>query len=226
MVEFAIVLPLLVVIFLAVGYFGHLVISLQSLNAAARSAARELGLQSTATVERRMSGFTPTAEMYLAEAKRYGAGIKDRNLRVGAQTRFNHNYKELLGLEGDFSTLSPQRHVYVLRESVNAAGRLTPAPSDLNGKTPANLENLRFGLGAVFYGGSLEYRIPELEPISRFLFRDNPDDPAVRMRATVLMPAEAPLKGAGYGLLEINPWISQILGENPETSSNYSDLIP
>ena len=132
----------------------------------------------------------------------------------------------MLKLTGEWQEIAPHRHVYVLRETVDANTLLDPKPKDLKGEAPFNLNALRFGLGAVYYGGTLEYRLRELEPISRFLFRTNPDDPALRMRATVLMPAEAPLKGKGYGLLDLNPWMSQLLGENPETSSNYSDLIP
>lgn len=228
MIEMAIVLPLLLVLLLAVGYFGHAVISMQNLHAGSRSAARALALASTETSERRRSGnYTPSAEALLAEAQASLSGrIRPEQLLVRPQTRLGHDYNSVLGLEGRFERLSEHRFVYALRETVDATGSSynSPSPKDLDGNPPANLNNLEFGIGALYYGGTLQYSLDELTPLSRFLFRFQAD-PVIRIGATALMPAELPLRGSGYGLMDLNPWLGRLIGTSVENNPDYPDLI-
>ncbi|MGV3526718.1 MAG: TadE/TadG family type IV pilus assembly protein [Candidatus Sericytochromatia bacterium] len=228
MTEFAIVLPLLLVLMLAVGYFGHAIISLQNLNAAARSAARLMALASTETPDRRMRGsYDATSEQFLSLARtQLENTVRPEQLTMRSETRLGHDYNSVLQLEGEFSRLSNHRFAYVLQESVDATSFQynNPVPEDREGNLPANLQNLRFGIGSVFYGGTLQYSLDELTPISRFLFRMR-DEPAIKMGATALMPAEMPLRGAGYGLITVNPWLSELIGASVADNSDYPDLI-
>lgn len=229
MVEMGIVLPLLLVLMLAVGYFGHAVISLQTLNSGARAAAREMARESTGNSDLRMLGnYETSPERFLELARTYLNGrVKSEQLRVREQTDLRYNYKEVLGLKGEFNKLSEQRYVYLLSEKVNAndSAYNDPAPRDLKGKSPQNLNALNFSLGVVFYGSTLQYRLEELTPLSRFIFQ-NSDDPAIRIGATALMPAELPLRGSGYGLLATNPWLSEIVSQSVDNKEVYPDLIP
>jgi len=227
MVEFAIVLPLLLVLLLAVGYFGHAVISLQNLNAGARSAARALALESTETPARRLQGnYAATGQRMLELARSYlSPGVRPEQLKVRENTRLGHDYNAVLNLQGSFSKISEHRFVYALSEQVDATAPNynNPPPKDLNNRIPENLRQLKFGLGVMFYGGTLEYSLDELTPISRFIFR-NQRDPAIKMGATALQPAELPLRGAG-GLLELNPWLTELIGKSVENNPDYPDLI-
>lgn len=227
LIEMGIVLPLLLVMMLAVGYFGHAMISLQNLNAAARSAAREMAVASTETPIRRLSGsYSPDAQEFLDSARSYLAQIPAEQLLTKPETRLNHDYNAVLNLSGRFDRLSEHRFAYVLTETVDAtsASYNSPAPEDRLGNAPANLQSLQFGIGALYYGGTLQYNLDELTPISRFIFRGQ-RDPVLRIGATSLMPAELPLRGSGYGLMTLNPWLSDLIGTDVTNNPDYPDLI-
>lgn len=227
MIEMAIVLPLLLVLLLAVGYFGHTVISMQNLHAGSRSAAREMALESTETPGRRTSGdYEPSNEHMLELAQGYLSDrVRPEQLLVRPQTRMNHDYNSLLQLEGRFGSMggSEHRFAYVLSETVNGNSLISPTPQDRNDDAPGNLNSLEFGIGAAFYGGTLQYSLDELTPLSRFLFRAD-NGPAIKLGATSLMPAELPLRGSGYGLLSINPGLRNLVSTSVE-SGDYPDLI-
>lgn len=228
MIEMAIVLPLLLVLMMAVGYFGHAVISVQNLHAGARSAARAMALASTETTDlRRSGGYNATAENFLEFSRGFLDGVvRPEQMVVRSQTRLSHDYNSVLGLEGRFERLNEHRFAYVLSETVDATSTSynSPAPQDIKGDAPANLTSLRFGIGAVYYGGTLQYSLDELTPLGRFIFRFG-EDPVIRIGATSLMPAELPLRGSGYGLLEINPWLGELIGSSVENNPAYPDLI-
>lgn len=227
LIEMGLVLPLLLVLFLAVGYFGHAVVSLETLNAGSRSAARRMALESTETPSLRMNGnYDASREHFLELAQdSLKDTVRPEQLAAKEQTRLSHNYKNVLELEGEFNKLSEHRFVYALQESVDGTSSSynSPAPQDLDGNPPRNLTSLNFGLGVVFYGGTLQYSLDELTPLSRFIFRFR-EDPVIRIGATSLMPAELPLRGGGYGLYELNPWLKNLIGGSVE-SDDYPDLI-
>lgn len=228
LVEMAIVLPLLLVLLLAVGYFGHAVISVQNLHAGARSASRAMALASTETPDLRRSGsYEATSERFLELSQGFLDGIvRPTQLLVRPQTRLSHDYNSVLNLNGRFERLNEHRFAYVLTETVDATSSAynSPAPQDIKSNAPANLRSLQFGMGAVYYGGTLQYSLDELTPLGRFIFRFG-DDPVIRIGATALMPAELPLRGTGYGLLEINPWLGELIGSSVEDNPAYPDLI-
>lgn len=225
MLEMGIVLPLLLVLFLAVGYFGHAVISLQNLHAASRAAARAMAQESTATPGLRRSGSYDASEArFLELSQKYlQNSARPEQLSVRSQTNLSYDYNSTLGLGGRFDRLGEHRFAYVFSETVNVNGANSPTPQDIRGSQPANLNGLGFGLGAVYYGGTLQYSLDELTPLSRFIFRFN-TDPVLKIGATSLMPAELPLRGSGYGLLDINPGIANLIN-GPIESSDYPDLI-
>lgn len=227
MIETAIVIPLLLVLFLAVGYFGHAILSLQTLNAASRAAAREMALDSTSSSSRRVQGnYEASREVFLEAAQRYMNAARPEQLTAREQTRLSHNYNSALNLEGSFNALGQHRFVYALTETVNATSGAynSPPPQDRNNQPPANLDQLQFGIGATFYGGTLQYRLEELTPLSRFLFRAQ-KDPVIQLGATSLMPAELPLRGEGYGLMNLNPWMANLIGGKVDDNPDYPDLI-
>lgn len=226
LVEMGIVLPLLIVLMLGVVYFGHSTIALQNLNAGARSAARKMAMESTASaLLRRNGGYQASRERFLSLAQDNLSGmVYPDQLSARSNTRQTLNYNEDLSLMGIFSSPEEHRWVYTLQESVDVSSLLTPMPEDMAGDTPANLQNLRFGLGTVFYGGTLQYRLENLTPISRFLFR-NQTDPTLTLGATSMMPAELPLRGEGYGLMNLNPWLSDLVTADVDNNPDYPDLI-
>jgi competence protein ComGC len=225
LLEMGIVLPLLIILMLGVVYFGHSTIALQNLNAGARSAARQMAMESTdGILLRRNGGYAASRERFLSLAQDSLAGmIYPEQLSARSSTRQTLNYQEDLSLFGSLSTSDQHRWIYSFQENVDI-NTVSPLPRDLTGKTPANLQSLRFGLGAVFYGGTLQYRLENLTPISRFLFR-NQKDPTLTLGATSMMPAELPLRGEGYGLMNLNPWLSQLVTEDIENNPDYPDLI-
>lgn len=226
LLEMGIVLPLLIVLMLGVVYFGHSTIALQNLNAGARSAARQMAMESTDSVlKRRNGGYSATRENFLSLAQQSLQGmVYPEQLSARSDTRQTLNYGEDLSLMGSFKTPEAHRWVYSYQETVDVSSLLTPMPEDMTGRVPANLQSLRFGLGTVFYGGTLLYRLENLTPISRFLFR-NQSDPTLTLGATSMMPAELPLRGDGYGLMSLNPWLSDLVTEDVDSSPDYPDLI-
>jgi len=228
LVELAIVFPLLLVLMLAVGYFGHAVSAQQNLNTAARSAARQMAIDSTSTALRRTLGnYSPDAEIFLELASKDLQSLLRKNqLLVRNQTFIGHDYNQIFNLDGQFERLNEQRFLYALRETVDGTSSAynSPSPKDRNGKTPENLRSLEMGIGALYYGGTLQYRLDELNPISRVIFQLD-SDPTIRIGATALMPAELPLRGGSYSLLSLNPWIGKLVGEDVKTSPDYPDLI-
>jgi hypothetical protein len=228
LVELAIVFPLLLVLMLAVGYFGHAVSSQQNLNTAARSAARQMAIDSTSSAARRTLGsYAPEPEKFLElAASDLQSLLRKNQLLVRDKTFIGHDYNQIFGLDGQFERLSEQRFFYSLRETVDGTSSAynSPSPKDRNGKTPENLRSLEMGIGALYYGGTLQYRLDELNPISRVIFQLD-SDPTIRIGATALMPAELPLRGGSYGLLNLNPWIGKLVGEDVRSSPDYPDLI-
>lgn len=224
MVELAIIAPLLIVLMLAVGYFGHAVATQQNLNAAARSAARKMAIESTDSAAKRMLGnYSPSADRLQnlgVEALR--DVVRTEQLSVRPETLLTQNVGQYLSSKGSFEQLDPHRFLYLYSEEISPSSPdlYFPAPTDRKGQLPNNLRNLKMGIGAVFYGGTLRYKLNEMEPIARYIGLNA----GIQLHATSLMPAELPLRGSRYGLLEVNPWISDLITE-PVSSSNYLDLI-
>lgn len=225
LVETALVLPLLLVLMLAVGYFGHAVIAQQNMNIAARHAARSLAMESTSTAERRMLGiYEPTQEDFIRFAE---AALEETvgkgQVRAAETTQLNHNYKEEFSMIGNFSAVTQQKHLYLYQEEVLPLSYLHPTPQDRNGQVPEMVELTRFGLGAVFYGGTLEYKLDELDPLAKLIFFWE-KDPSLTVKGTSLMPAELPMRG-GQSIMRANPWVGQVITQDVRDNSAYPDLI-
>lgn len=227
-VEMALVMPLLITLLLATGYFGHIVSAQQNLNAAARNAAREMAYESSQSENDRILGtyqLKATASNFEKKAEETLAQILGPSkLSVRSQTRFRHDINSsAFGMMGRFEKINEQMHVYRLQEKFDILSIFDEQPKDRNGSIPLNLrEPLEFGVGAVFYGGTLMYALDELNPLARFIFRLD-SDPTIQVGATALMPAELPLRGTGYGLLELNPWIKEIVSQDINATEVGSD---
>ena len=174
-----------------------------------------------------LGNYSPESSEFLSLASRNLEGLlRADQLLVRPETRLNHDYNSLFSLQGRFERLSEHRFLYRLQQTIDgtAPEYNSPTPRDRKDQVPATLQKLEMGLGVLYYGGTLQYRLDELNPISRLIFQWD-SDPTIRIGATALMPAELPLRGRGSGLLELNPWIGRIAAEDVSSSTDYPDLI-
>lgn len=221
----ALLTPLLIVLLLAVGYFGHAIASQQNLNVAARFAAREMAKESTQEPGDRTNGsYDATSDRLLELAQLGLAGmIRPDQLTIRSETLLHHDYNRFIDSGAEFVRLDEHRFMYRWTETIDATSTAYHAkqPRDRHNKPPANLGRLKVGVGALFYGGTLQYKLNELDPIARYIGLNS----GVELKATSLMPAELPLRGSDYGLMDLNPWLADLLGENVENNENYPALI-
>lgn len=230
LLEFAILGSLLISIFLAVGYIGFAVTTQQRLHVAARFAAREMSKESTTRSNHRATGGYITQR---ATKERFEQlALQNLNGQINplwlsslAKAKFNQTLVEInrfLGENSKFQSVNTTSWLYTHSETIPHINQLvSPAPTDINGDSPNSLTNLHFGVGALYFGNSLTYRLNAMAPIARYFGIKN-----MVIKATSLMPAELPLRGstgtAEYGLLALNPWIARIVQED---INSYPDLI-
>ena len=201
LIEMMIVVPFLILLLLGIGYFGHAITVQQHLNMAARYMARQISMDSTSKSGYRMNGG-------------YSFDKKDMKDLV---------VKALPGADED----------RIIIKNPDVPAGLTPVggilPIDrftflyakkgvLNITIP--ITNLQAGVGTLFYGAQISYQLKELDNIAKAIGLRQ----GVTVSATSLMPAELPLRGNGYGLLELNPWISEIITEDVN-NDHYQNLV-
>ena len=228
MVETAIMLPLLVMLLIGVGYFGSIITLQHNLSVAARYAARAVAIESSKDPMDRDNG------TYL--------------LKVGAKSFRDEALKALPGFDVSRLLAHPIHvdQIAYLADSVNK-GRFEPIPqsggfafvykltgkvdgvsSTLSGRPVGDLRGLSVGVGAIFYGVRLTYRLKELDWMAGFLFRKRE---GITIEGISMMPAELPLRSTGgdYGLMDLNNGLFKIMTYNVRTKSpahDYEDLIP
>lgn len=207
MLEVALVLPLLAVLLLAIGYFGHAVTTQQSLNMGARAMARQTSLESTLNPDYRTNG------SFIAKNKVTQEYLKDKvlnNLSGADKERIVISTPDVPSdLKPVGSSLFKDNFVFLYVKKGNLVTTLPLTAFDVN-------------IGVIFYGAKVSYQLKELDNIAKIIGLRQ----GVTISATSLMPAELPLRGDGYGLLYLNPWISEIVSEDVEASPNYKDFVP
>jgi len=203
-VEMAFVLPVGVLLLFAVGYLGRALLERQTLVGAARYAAREAALDATRSPISKASGAG-----IIAQAA--SGGNRARNVQSAAKGRPAES--------------APPRWEAVTGAQLN---QLRPMPLGPYGmafvatkKTSVGSgKPLQFGIGFMLYGARAKERLGFLEPVRKATYGASQANPKparglaapLEISASAYMPGELSLHGQ-YGLLEINPWIKQILEE-------------
>lgn len=216
--EAALILPLLVFMLLAMGFFGFAMVERQNAIVAARFAARETSMNAMRGMEDKYWGKGTMMEAALAKTKEEAAktALPGRTVKVAppewaklARTvRPATMYKQV--------PLGPYAMAYV------STKRLTP--TDETGK-PAGAP-FDAGIGFVLYGQKVVSNASWLNESGKALDESRKMLPGgskgklwsgFGLEAEAYMPAELPLylkspKGS-YGLLDLNPWMKQILSK-------------
>jgi Flp pilus assembly protein TadG len=194
LVEFALVLPMLVLLLLGVVFCGGLVLSQQSLAVSARHVARTVALEAT------RKGL---------EDPRGRGGQADEAVARRALAQVAPGAKAALG--------------GVSWGAIGASGRGMTGALVKQGTIslgPA-LGNARCGVGVALYGVTVKRDLSrDMAPVGRAAAGLTPGGGLTNMlapslSATAVMPAELPIRGRGGGgvpgLLELNPWIGKVV---------------
>ncbi|MEB3197245.1 MAG: TadE/TadG family type IV pilus assembly protein [Candidatus Sericytochromatia bacterium] len=193
LVEFALVLPMLVLLLLGVVYCGGLVLVQQSTAMAARHAARTVALDATlkGLKDGRGKGLQPDEQL---ARKAVSEAMPRSTVRVTgvAWSRLGASGRGMAGVYAKTGTLS----------------------------LGAGLGQARCGVGVALYGATVTRDLSrDMTPLGRLAARMLPGGglsnlltPA--LSASALMPAELPIRGRDAqtpGLLDLNPWIAKVV---------------
>ena len=204
LVEMAVVIPVGLLLLFAVGYIGRAMLERQSMVAAARYAAREASL----------------AAMRGGALKYSGAGVVQQAAGGGERSRAVSE-----ALPGRNAQSSPPRW-----EPITGAhlAQLQPRPVGgyglgfvAQGSETVDGKSMKFGIGFMLYGARATERLNFLEPIRKAAAGASKANasPARGIQAplevagSAYMPGELPVRHPVVGLLDINPWIKEILEE-------------
>ncbi|MBC7472925.1 MAG: pilus assembly protein [Candidatus Sericytochromatia bacterium] len=227
MIETAIMFPLLFILLLGVGYFGSVITSLHNLTVAARYAAREVSMDSTKNVLDRSGGtyfFKLNADKFKTFALQSLPGYDPKRLEAKIIDASDIANLMTTVKTGSFSLIPESRgYAYIYK----VQGRADAISTTLSGNAVSQLRGINVGMGAVFFGVKLTYRLTELDWLSKFLFKKKD---GVTIQAVSMMPAELPLRGLGYGLMNINSGLYDIVrvdvrDDNTAKQNNYEDLV-
>lgn len=200
----AVVLPVGLLLLLAVGYIGRAMLERQSMMAAARYAAREASLAATRG----------------PAAKYTGAGVVQQATGAGERSRAVAEALPGRGAESAPPRWEPITGVHL--------SQLQPRPLGpyglgfvAQGNQTVEGKSYKFGIGFVLYGARAKERLSFLEPVRKAASgasRANAN-PArglqapLEVSASAYMPGELPVRHPVVGLLDVNPWIREILEE-------------
>lgn len=193
LVEFALVLPMLLLMLCGVVYCGGLVASQQGLAIGARAAARAMAIDATRRGLKNPRGQGGVANKAVGaaalEAALPGRGASLAGVNWGA-----------IGAKG-------AGHVGHWKKT----GSVT---------LPGDLGSASCGVGVAFYGATVKRDLSkDLSPIGRLAARMTPGGGLSNMLTPSLstssvMPAELPIRGTAAtapGVLDLNPWITKVV---------------
>jgi hypothetical protein len=197
-IELALVLPILVMMMAAAGYFGFAITAKQRLTIAARQAARAVATQSS-------------------EANR--SGVNTFVAGIGAGTYAAAAASALEGFDGGRITFrSPNWARHGLMPLSGGAALFIHQAS---GKTaPA------YRVGCVFYGCTIDYRLKELDWLATIMGMGGtglPISATCVMPGELPMRGIA---GVPFGLLDLNQGLITQAAENPLDNATYKNLPP
>lgn len=231
MVETAITLPLLVMLLMAVGYFGSMITTMHNLSAAARYAARAVAMDSSAKVTDRIAG-TYFLSLTSGKIKEFAMqslpGFDPSRLEVQPLNAEQIALLTISATKGSFLVIPESKgfaFVYKITDKAHIDSY------DIKGKPVRKLSSYEVGIGNIFFGVRLRYHLKEIDWFSKYLFQRE----GVKVEAVSLMPAELPLAnptsiGLDYGIMDINRGIFNILRTNVTNKSEadrdeYLNLI-
>lgn len=228
LVETALVVPLLALLLVGVGYFGSLITIQHNLTIAARFSARMVSINSTKENIDREEGFyfdRLTSDDFKKYALQSLHGFDESRLEIHPLSV--SDILKITGgnIKGVFEPiLTAKGYAYVYK----ASGTTRANSNSVKGDPVKDLLNLKVGIGAAFFGARFTYKLKELDWMSKFLFRKE----GITIEAVSLMPAELPLRGFNYGLMNINKDIFDIIRldvhqMNADVRNHqYDDLVP
>lgn len=198
LVEFALVVPLLLLILGGVIYCGIMVVYQEKLAVASRHVARKMALDS---VERGLSrGKAGPGSATVRDQAMKEAGVNGKEFRASG-VNWSAIGRETGSRPGSVRKINANTGVF-------QATRKGVALKDLGGRTGG--KPATFGIGVVFHGVTITRDMKDLQGIGNLAKIGVPG-----ISATSIMPAELPPKGERGvpGVLDMNPWISDIVNE-------------
>lgn len=217
LLEFAIVSPLLLILLLGVGYLGHTITSQQNLNIAARFSARNVSIESTKSKFDRTSGayvISLGKTKFLDFAKENLQGVLNTSqLDVSPPIWPNLINLNLSNGSSFVPAITGIEYAYIYKKT-----GIVSADSQAETVVP-NLQNMKVGVGTLFFGARVTYNLKELDIIAKLGLQKG-----LTIQASSIMPAELPLRGTGFGLMDINPWIKEIINDDVN-GVNYPSLF-
>ncbi len=204
LIEMAFVLPVGLLLLLAVGYLGRALLERQTLVAAARYAAREASL----------------GAMHSPADKASGKGVLHQTLTAGDRTTHIRSAAKGRPAESAPPRWEPVTGAVLTRLQPRPLGPYGMAFVAQHSQTMGTGKPLKFGIGFVLYGARAKERLAFLETVRKATDAASKANPKparglsapLEISASAYMPGELPLHGE-VGLLEINPWIKDILEE-------------
>jgi hypothetical protein len=196
LIELALVLPILVMMMAAAGYFGFAITAKQRLTIAARQAARAVALKSSEDNRKGVNTYVAgiSAGTYASAAASALTGFDGGRITFRAPNWARHGLIPL----GEFAALFVHQ----------ASGKTAPA----------------FRVGCVFYGCTIEYRLKELDWLATLMGLRSTGLPIAAtcvmpgelpMRGVAAVP---------FGLLDLNQGLISQASENPLGNSKYTNL--
>ena len=195
MVEFALVIPLLLMILGGVVYCGMMVVEQERLAMASRHVARKMALSA---IERGIK---------TGKSGRATATVRDEAFRQTGEKSSNTNVKGINwnGLSSETGGPGRLRKVDAHTGVLVATQRVSP--KDLSGRGG---KAGTMGVGVVYHGVTLNRDLKDLAGLGQLAKISVPG-----VSATSVMPAELPPKGERgvQGVLDMNGWIKDIVQE-------------
>lgn len=231
-VEIAIMLPLLLTVLVGIGYFGNIVTIQHNLTIASRYVARNIAIESTSnTVDRTEGTYVVrlTKDQILEKAYKALPYFDKKRIDVEPIPADTVLMLSKSVADGKFEIIPEGKgFVFIYKRQ----GRVTNSYKSIKDEVITQLTNINVGVGNLFFGVRLTYKLDELDWMAKFLFRKKQ---GITLQGISLMPAELPLRSflsGKYGLMEMNKDIFDIISVNVRSSNKtylrtyqYEDLI-
>lgn len=228
LVETAIMLPLLTMVLVGVGYFGTAITTQHNLSIASRYVARNVAIDSTIQPKDRTEG-SFFKKLNQDALKKYALeslpGFDPARIKVEPVSPTKLPVLQL-GTGSIFRPIAMSKgFAYAYTKEGRADAISTP-----HGTTNpvSQLRGMKVGVGAVFFGVRISYRLKELDWMSNFLFKRKD---GITLDSISFMPAELPLRTfERFGLMDINEGLYDVIRVDVRNSidskqAGYVDLV-
>ncbi|MBC7543255.1 MAG: pilus assembly protein [Candidatus Sericytochromatia bacterium] len=207
-IEMALVLPVLVMIMAAAGYFGFAMTTQQRLAMGARQAARAVSAASSMANEKGANLYVATISGGTYQAAAMGAldGLDPARITVTAPA-WGRAARPVTGM-GASSLTGVGSGFAALFTFTNPAAKASPP----------------FVAGCLFYGCTLNYRLQELDWLATLMGQRAT---GLTVSATCVMPGELPMRGFApqpIGLLDLNQGLIKQAAADPLGEVKYTNM--